>query len=131
MKTWVKSLLGGLMLIALASPAPVRAQSEARLVTGWYRTYLHRRPDMEGLNNCIYQLRSGETPDGVKAGLLGSGEYYQLHGSRPDGFIAGLFNDTLGRAPTRQDMDYWLNRLDQVGNRQTLALEFLRWANGR
>lgn len=129
MGTWTKSWLSLVMVVAAA--APVAAQNEARLVSGWYRTYLHRRPDADGLNNCAYQLRSGESPDAVKAGLIGSDEYYQLHGGTPWGFVGGMFDDVLGRAPTRRDTDYWLNRLNQVETRQTLALEFLKWVNTR
>jgi hypothetical protein len=101
------------------------------MVWKWYQRYLHRRPDPEGLKNCVNQLQSGETPRGVQAGLLGSDEYYQQHGSNPVDFIAGLYTDVLGQRPSQRRLDYWVNRLNQNGdNRQQMALDFLNWARG-
>lgn len=109
--------------------APVAPTSNAtQMVWHWYRRYLHRRPDPDGLRNCVAQLESGQTPTAVKAGLLGSGEYYQDHGNNPEGFVTGLYTDVLGRAPSPRGLGYWLNQLNaDSGNRQQLALDFLKW----
>lgn len=112
--------------------APVAPNSNAtQMVWHWYRRYLHRRPDPDGLRNCVTQLQSGQTPMAVKAGLLGSGEYYQDHGNNPEGFITGLYADVLGRAPSPRGLGYWLNQLNaDGGNRQQMALDFLKWVQG-
>jgi hypothetical protein len=34
----------------------------------------------------------------LEANILGSDEYYQLHGGTPDGWVQALYADTLGRA---------------------------------
>ncbi len=95
-----------------------------------FRQYLRRPASPMDIHNGRLQLQAGLTPDGVAGGILGSSVYYQLHGNRPDGFIQGLFEDILEQEPTQQDMDYWMYRLQQLQNRQSLANEFLDYAHG-
>jgi hypothetical protein len=115
-----------------ATPTPVPSAAPTananRMVSRWYHHYLHRRPDATGLSNCVYQLQTGQTPTAVKGGLLGSDEYFQLHGSTPQGFVQGLYQDVLGKGPSQRGMGYWLNKLNaDGGNRQQMAVDFLNW----
>src|SRR5271154_2575360 len=108
-------------------PPPPR-QDQVRLVSKWYDRYLHRQPDPQGLQSCLIQLRNGETHQGVQAGLLGSDEYWQQHGSNPAGFIAGLYSDVLHQRPAPRRLGYWVNRLNQNGgNPQQTAPDLLNW----
>lgn len=121
--------LGFVALMVCLVPSNVRAQDDERLIQRFYRMYLHRWPDREGMENNLYLLRTGVPPIEVEAALMGSGEYYQIHGDRPAGFITGMFQDVLRRDPSREDIDYWMDRLDQNNyNRQATALDFLQWA---
>jgi hypothetical protein len=116
------------------TPAPQAGvpRDAERMVSNWYRRYLHRRPDPSGLQSAMIQFQNGETPTGVQGGLLGSDEYFQNHGSTPEGFITGLYEDVLGRQPSPRAMSYWLDQLGQDnGNRQQMANDFLKWANRR
>jgi hypothetical protein len=101
------------------------------LVQAWYQRYLRRSIDLSGLQSWVSLLRQGASHDDVKSAILGSPEYYQLHGNRPDGFVAGLYADVLGRSPNQDEMALWLNRLGQVRNdRRRLAADFLVAAHG-
>jgi hypothetical protein len=101
------------------------------LVQSWYQRYLRRSIDMSGLQSWVSMLRQGASHDDVKSAILGSPEYYQLQGNRPDAFVAGLYADVLGRTPDRGEMALWLNRLNQLrNNRQRLAADFLVAAHG-
>src|SRR5262249_6677796 len=96
----------------------------------WYARYLHRRPDAAGLREWVNQLRNGVSAEQVQAGILGSDEYYKLHGSNPSGFVYALYVDVLGRRPSDQEVQDWVDQFDAVSNLPTLALQFLEAARG-
>jgi hypothetical protein len=103
---------------------------QVEMVQSWYQRYLRRSIDMTGLQGWVSLLRRGASHDDVKANILGSPEYYQLHGNTPEGFVAALYGDVLGRAPNRDELPLWTNRLGQVRNdRPRVASDFLRASN--
>jgi Domain of unknown function (DUF4214) len=108
---------------------PPRPTNFAEVVDSWYRLYLNRAPEPEGLRDQLNRLRRGESPEEIQAGILGSDEYYRLHGSRRHAWIAGLYSDVLDRSPTRREINSWVETLDRSGgSREQTALEFLRGA---
>jgi hypothetical protein len=119
----------------VVQPAPVvrppRVDPHVELVQSWYQRYLRRSIDISGLQGWVNLLRQGASHDDVKAAILGSPEYYQLQGNTPEGFVTGLYGDVLGRAPSRDELVLWLNRLGQLRNDRTrLAADFVRAAQG-
>jgi len=102
------------------------APDDVRLVASWYERYLGREPDAIGLRQWVDQLYVGTN---VQAGILGSDEYYIRHGSTPEGFVTGLYVDVLNRQPRWDEVQTWLNRLQQQGyNRPAMAADFLNAA---
>jgi hypothetical protein len=67
------------------------------VVQGLYQRYLHRQADAGGLQSFVNLLAGGQTVEQVTEAIVGSNEYFQLHGGTNSGFINGLFNDALGR----------------------------------
>jgi len=110
-------------------PAPVFSDPVARQISDWYVQYLRRYPDQPGLAGwvAVYQARG---PERVMAGILGSDEYYRLHGASDVGFIEGLFADALNRRATNWETRHWLRQLAFHRDRARLALDFLRSNNG-
>jgi hypothetical protein len=99
--------------------------SGVQLLDSWYRRYLGRPVDQNGLQSWLAQLGNMN----VEAAILGSPEYYDRHGDTPEGFVTGLYVDVLGRQPAAQEVQGWLVRLAQLGgNRTALADDFLRAA---
>ena len=115
---------GTLIAFGVAS-LPARAMDDTQLVESWYQRYLGRGSDPGGLNNWVWQLRSGMPPDAVEASILGSDEYYVRHGQTPEGFVAGLYQDVLSRGALGGEVASWVNRFYGLGDRQALAREFL------
>jgi hypothetical protein len=74
----------------------------------------------------VYQTRG---PERVLAGILGSEEYYLLHGSSDVGFVEGLYADVLNRQPSNWETRHWLRQLDYHRDRARLAADFLRTNN--
>jgi hypothetical protein len=93
------------------------------VVEGWYLRYLGRDLD-PGAAVWIDQLRRGENPSAVLAGILGSDEYYQQSGSTPRRFIDRLYIDVAGRRIDGREMDQMLQRL-RFSDRQQVAYELL------
>jgi hypothetical protein len=103
------------------------AQDDYALVASWYQQYLGRQPEPAGLEGWVQNLRSGGNP---QAGILGSDEYVQRHGNTVDGFIVGWYQEVLGRTPAPNEVQGWINRLDQLrGDRTAMAGEFLSAAS--
>ena len=94
------------------------------IVFHWYRAFLRRDPDPAGARFWANRLRRGNDPNTVLAGILGSEEYYQRAGSRPDRFVVQLFVDLLGRTPTQREIDFWVRR-QFTDSRQDVAFQVL------
>jgi hypothetical protein len=93
------------------------------LVDYWYRTYLGRPVEPEGLGHWLDALRR-QPADQVLAGILGSDEYYSRAGGTPEGFITRWCVDVLRRQPTPAELDFWVRRL-YIEDRTTVADEML------
>jgi hypothetical protein len=120
------TLLAAVAALALvASSARAGACPEERLVQNWYARYLHREADRCGLENAVRQLRCGVAPEQIEASILASEEFYHRHGCTPEGFVAALYEDVLGRQPCHREVELWLRRLGACGCRAQLAKEFL------
>ncbi len=89
-------------------------------VQAWYRQFLDRDVDPTGLASWSDQLRRGQPPATVLAGILSSEEYYQRAGSTPEGFVRALFQDLTRRVPPPQEFRDWERRA-RSEDRKTIA----------
>ena len=111
---------------AVRPPAP---NSFRQLVESWYSLYLNRAPDPTGVRDFVNRLSRGASPEEVQASIIGSDEYFRLHGSRPASWIAGMYADVLNRSARRDEISHWLGMFQRLGgSREQTALEFLRTA---
>ncbi len=62
-----------------------------------YSQFLHRSVEPAALNTWTAFLQSGGTVQQLEAKIVGSNEYFQAHGGTDAGFLAGLYQDALGR----------------------------------
>jgi hypothetical protein len=81
------------------SPAAAQSHSHstADLIDSWYHRYLGRHVDSTGLHDHLRAIRHGTPLDVVEVAILASAEYYARNGNTPEGFVAGLYRDVLGR----------------------------------
>jgi hypothetical protein len=99
------------------------------MIDAWFRQYLKRSVDQGGLASRIGLLRRGADPEDIQADIIGSGEYWERNGSNVVGFVRGLFIDTFGREPNRDEGRYWVERYAvNQANRSAVAHEFLQAA---
>jgi hypothetical protein len=125
MKAWLTTGVALTAALGLGA-APAWACDDYRLIVKQtYEQYLHRCPDRDGFEAAVCCLRRGGSVEGFQAGVIGSDEYYRLHGCSPRGFVIGLYEDVLGREPECSEVRSWLCNLDCCGCRATLARQFL------
>jgi hypothetical protein len=101
----------------------------ADMIDWWFRQYLGRSVDPGGLSSRLMLLRRGADPQDIEADIIGSGEYWERHGSNVVGFVRGLYADVLGRVPNRGEVRNWQDRYAvNRGDRSAVAREFLQAA---
>jgi hypothetical protein len=109
--------------------AQMPADSATQVVDTLYRHYLGRVPDPAGYRYWVPRVATRQ-PQQVLASMLASEEYWNRNGASPDGLVLGLYRDVLARTRLLpQDVGYWVNKMNQYGDRRAMIQEFLRDAN--
>jgi hypothetical protein len=95
--SWVGFLDQGALPSAVAQGIENSTEYRALQVQALYQRYLHRSADASGLQAFVDFLGNGGTLEQVAALLVGSQEYFDLHGDSTEGFLDGLYEDALDR----------------------------------
>ena len=91
-------------------------------ITAAYEQFLERAPDAGALTYWTQQIQSGGISYSTFVGsLLGSQEYYSLHGGTPTGFVTGLYEQLLNRDPAASEAAYWTGQLANGASLTQLA----------
>ncbi len=118
---------GGSLAVRLAIAEDIIAGNEFRRdeVTSFFETYLRptcariaseecgaplQTPTASEMSAAMTALASGATEESIIAGVVGSDAYYQRQGSTQAGFIRGVYQDLLGRAPSNAEMSSALSK---------------------
>lgn len=113
------------------------SEGAKREIMKYYRVYLKRRAEQEGLDHWISQVL---TPQGkkdtkqVQLGFIGSEEYYQNAGGTDKGFIKAVFLDVFRRPfPDGPDLDAFENhfRNGLGGDRVRFAKDMMETPEGK
>jgi hypothetical protein len=95
------------------------------VTNGLYQTVLGRAGDSAGVAYWVGQLQSGGTTDEqLEALFLGSDEFYADNGGTDNGFLNGLYQTVLGRAPDSAGESNWLAALGNGWSRTQVAYAF-------
>jgi hypothetical protein len=98
----------------------------ADMIDSWFRRYLRRPVDSGGLSARLTLLRRGGDPLDIEADIIGSGEYWELHGSNVAGFVRGLYRDILQRDASLHEIRIWADRyIANEANRSAVGREFI------
>jgi hypothetical protein len=94
-------------------------------IRGAYQKYLARDADQSGLDAWADQMENhGLSDERLEAGFIGSDEYIALHGGQGAGWVNGMYHDLLGRTPTDQEVNGWVNALNNGVSPSTVAYGF-------
>ncbi len=119
------------------------SESYTRIVTSDYQNYLLRQPESAGLQGWLNALLAGSaTVESFAEGILGSGEYAQLHAQPPTGllggsesnavfFVTAVYQDLLGRAPDTNGLNGWVAAIENGASNQDVATGIWRSAEHR
>src|SRR5262245_39238586 len=104
-----------LLALALALPgaaqfSPSNVGNPQAVVQGWYQRFL-RRPMDPAAAGWVQALASGQDPNQLLAGILGSDEYFSNAGGTPAGFVRQLYMDLVGRQPSPAELRHWTARV--------------------
>jgi hypothetical protein len=96
---WTAFLDQGLSPVTVVLVLESSPEYRADAVQAIYQRYLHRDADAGGLAVFAGAFGVGLTDEQIAGILISSPEYDQLHGGSVAGFVTGLYEDGLGRAP--------------------------------
>ncbi len=99
-------------------------QALQAMVESWYQRFLNRPADRR-LPDWVKHLELGTPPTMTLAVLLGGPEYFHRAGATPEGFVTQLHKDLVGRAPTADELRYWVHRVQET-DRVDATYTFLR-----
>lgn len=94
---WSSALTAGLSPIIMAQRIEGSSEFHIREINSVYSAYLDRLADSAAISNFNQLMTEGYSISYVKAVVLGSDEYFNLHGGTVNGFANALYNDLLGR----------------------------------
>jgi hypothetical protein len=93
-------------------------------IDSYYATYLHRPADPAGLAYWLEVFQQGATELTVQKDFLNSTEYLQAH-TTPASYLAGVYQDVLGHAPTADVENSWGPRVENAEGRRGLVQALL------
>jgi hypothetical protein len=102
--------LGG--VVSEAQVQPPRGRNPDQQVDQWYRQYLRRPVDADGLRDWAVKLRNGRPWEEVLGGILGSNESFVARGGTNPRYVRALYRELLGRAPSNSEVRAALFRLN-------------------
>lgn len=107
-----------------AVPAQAQHSAAAELIDLWYHRYLGRHIEPAGMQDHLHAIRHGTPLDVVEASILASPEYFARSGGTPEGFIAAMHRDVLGRRAGAHEFQHEVRYLLTHG-RHAAALRVL------
>jgi hypothetical protein len=121
---WGEMIENGLPRQELAQTLWQSAEHRALQVGQYYSTYLHRTPGPAEQAAWVNAFLVGADEAQIQAAFLSSPEYQASHASTSD-FVAGLYNDLLGRTPDAAGQGGWTQALQTGASSAQVALAFL------
>ena len=125
MNDWTNRLAWGASYDSVANGITGSDEYRGRLIGATYQDYLDRAPEPAGLAFWLAQMRAGWQIEDVQAGFISSDEFYARHGSTPHGWVTGLYQTVLHRAPADAEVQWWLSRMASGMSRRDVARGFL------
>ncbi len=94
-------------------------------IVKWFNDYLGRNPTDNELVNWLQQVNQGQPMAQVQLSLLANEQFFNRCDADKRVYITRMHELLIGRAPTPEELNYWVARYDaQGGIRRHLAQEF-------
>ncbi len=111
-------------LPTVASALTHSAEYYSNLIVATYQNYLNRAPAGSEVAAWVGAMQNGLSDEQLEAGFIGSPEYVANHGGQGAGWVRGMYQDLLGRAPAQAEVNGWVNALSSGTSPQQVAYGF-------
>ena len=129
---WSTAIRNGMSRSAFAATITSSTEYRSDVISRMYQPYLHRSADSSGVSYWVGQVANGATFEQVRLSMIGSPEYYQIHGGTPKGAVDALYLDVLGRPVDSAGEAYWVQQLNTHATTfSNLAASILYSTEGR
>jgi hypothetical protein len=119
---WVNALNTGATRADVAMAITSSREYDGNVVDSFYVQYLGRHAETAGLNAWVDQMQAGLNAEVIRAGILGSDEYFHDVGGTNSAYLNALYQTFLNRAPDPTGITYWTGMLtDGKHTRQDVA----------
>jgi hypothetical protein len=124
--SWASAIDGGALTPAAAAMAIEKSlEGDTYQGTQLWQRYLHRSPDLAGLQGLVNYMQAGASINDVAMQLLGSDEYFARVGGSDFAFVSSLYQNVLNRNASPAEIAGWLNGIAQDQSRAQMAADFL------
>lgn len=127
---WVRKLASGQPRAAIIGSFTATNEYRTSVVRGIHRELLGTTPDAATTAQQAEALRTGVSPDVLRAGVLGSDAWYAQAGRTSAGFAAGLHQRVLRRPATAAEVAAIEAELASGTTRQAVAARVLAGRDG-
>ena len=108
---WLGVLAAGASRFSVAFGFANSVEHLAGVVAGYYQRYLGRTADVSELAGWVHNIQLGMSNEQVIAAFLASNEFFVGHGSSISGWLTGVYQVVLGRAPDPIGFNDWAGYL--------------------
>jgi hypothetical protein len=122
---WSAALLAGASQFQMVQAIIASPEYHAHEIQTIFQKYLGRPADAPAVSAFSQFLSQGGTIAECKAVVLGSNEYYQLHGGTAASFANALYEDLLGRPVDSSAQAAIVAELAAGGNRSVVATQVM------
>jgi hypothetical protein len=121
---WLALLHNGTDHATVASDILTSVEPYTNTVKRLYEALLGRAPDASGAAFSLHVLQTDGRTAELVADIIGSPEYFGLHGSDNTKWVQSLYQNLLGRAGTDSEVQTWLTALNSGTSRAAVASQF-------
>jgi hypothetical protein len=117
---WTGPLSSGLPAGQAAQGFVQSPEHLTALVGRFYTDILGRTGSAQEIAPWVAALQGGLTYEQMLIGFLNSSEFFAHEGGTPTGYVRGLYQVLLGRTPSAEEVNVWVNAMTPMSNVQVI-----------
>jgi hypothetical protein len=125
---WVNLLDSGVSPLQVAQAFTNSPEFRANLIDLDFQTFLQRRPGFTETAVFLNGFQGGLNDELLEANILGSAEFFHLHGANNLTWLTATYQGVLGRSPDPVGLNFWNIALATGVPRTTVALDIVHSA---
>lgn len=131
LKMWTDRLAQGRSRVEVVRAVSNSSEYHTLVVRDLYSALMGREPDAQKLKDGVAILQSGGSPEKVRAGILGSAEYFANTDRDNSAFLDAVYQDVLHREVDPTGREAWSKALSSGSTRTQVAMNVLQSVEAR